>query len=168
MKPYTRFLAFIHLMYILGVMWFGPYILFFHLKNKPCTLLTWMIIWLVTIFIQLAHWYIPESKNECFLSYLEKKSENPDYVKGSDPEKTYSWELLQDIWPCTIKIKTLRQIHMVVAKLAFLSAIFFITAYNKCVPNHHTVKQSMFVILSMLTMKYMCFDSAICTEKNKL
>ncbi len=149
MKPYTGLLTLIHVIYIIFVQWLGPYILYYYMKDKPCKFLKWIFIWIVIISLQQFHWYIPQSKSECFLSYLEKKSEDPNYIKGSDPKKTYAWVLLQEIWPCKLEIDTIRNIHYKITKLSYLAALFFITIHNKCIPNYHITKQILFVILSV-------------------
>jgi hypothetical protein len=125
------------------------------------------MVWFLVIGVQFLHWFVPQSKNECILSYWEKKSEDPTYVKGSQPEKTFAWILLQTMLPGEIEIITLRRIHFVVTKCTFVLALFMITVYNQCVPNYNTLKWSLFGVLGYLAVEYVCFDSAICTQKTQ-
>jgi len=162
MKFLTFIIALIHLFYIIGIMWLGPFLLYLTVVNK-CSLVYWTLAWCVCILVQLLHWGTSVMRNECILSYWEKLSEDPNYVKGSEPDKTYSWILLSRFIG-GVEIPRIREFHMVMSKVAFLFAVALLTLNNRCFPKtvNETTKVVAYAALTGLVSKFLCFDSGYC------
>jgi hypothetical protein len=165
MKPLTLLISLIHLCYIVGIMWLGPFLLY--LSTSKCRLVYWTLAWVVCILVQLLHWGTSVMRNECILSYWEKKAEDPSYVKGSEPDKTYAWILLRNILGNRVTIEQIRAFHLVMSKVAFLFAVCLLTLHNQCFPKRssETAKLIAYAGLSGLVLRYLCFDSGYCTKK---
>lgn len=160
MKFLTCVIALIHLFYIIGIMWLGPFLLYLTVSNK-CSLVYWTLAWCVCILAQILHW--GAMQNECILSYWEKLAEDPKYEKGSEPDKTYSWILLSR---CSggVEIHKIRAFHMVMSKVAFLFAVALLTVNNRCLPKtvNETTKVMGYAALTGLVSRFLCFDSGYC------
>ena len=74
MKLTTFAIALIHLAYIVGFMWLGP---FFTLRNS-CGNKYYLLFWALFLIAQILHW--EGFKGECILSYWEKKCEDSTWV----------------------------------------------------------------------------------------
>lgn len=162
MNCITFIIAMIHLLYIIGLMWLGPFLLYFNLK--ACPLVYWTLAWCVCILIQILHWSMSSMNNECILSYWEKKAEDPNYVKGSEPDKTYAWILLRKMLGNHVTIPQIRAFHMVMSKVAFLFAVYLLTLNNQCFPKNpsETLRLTAYAGLTGMTLKFLCFDSGYC------
>lgn len=165
MKGSTFLIALIHLFYIIGIMWIGPFLLYLNVRDK-CTLVYWTLAWCVCIMVQLFHWGTSVMNNECILSYWEKKAEDPNYVKGAEPEKTYAWILLHNALGNTVSVKQIRTFHMVISKVAFLFAVFLLTMNNKCLPKetNELLKVTTYAALTGAVLRFLCFDSGYCVK----
>ena len=165
MKIFTLIIALIHLFYIIGLMWLGPFLLYLTVTNK-CSLVYLTIAWCVCIIVQILHWGTSVMSNECILSYLEKLSEDPKYVKGSDPDKTYAWILLSR-FTGGVEIRKIRAFHLVMSKVAFLFAVALLTLNNRCLPKtvSETTKVVAYAVLTGLVSRFICLDSAYCAER---
>ena len=160
MKILTFFIACVHLIYIIGVMWLGPLIIFYNSKtNNVCEHKKWYMGYLVIVLLQIMHWFLNISKNECVLSYLEKKSEDKNYVKGQDPEKTYAWIILNNV--TGIPINTIREYHGILSKVSFLTALFVISF--QC--DKTKSRMLMTYIFMFFALKYVQLDSFKMTTK---
>lgn len=155
MKTSTGFIALIHLLYIIIIMWFAPLLISkFKLRCK------YYKIYVIIIILQVLHWFMSESKNECILSYWEKKNENKNYIKGSEPEKTYAWNLLQNV--TGLSIKTIQNQHEHLSRTVFVILIIMIV--TQCKLNQAQMFQAYLYIY--LTMNFINFDSAKMTSNN--
>jgi hypothetical protein len=106
---------------------------------------------------------MPAMRNECILSYWEKKCEDSSYVKGSEPEKTYAWILLRNMMGNKVTIDRIRDFHMVISKVAFLFAVYVLTLNNRCVPKTMGERSKLvaYGVLSGMALRFLCFDSGI-------
>jgi len=162
MKPLTLCIALVHILYIIGVMWLGPVLIY--MFYNPCNQMKLIGSYMVVIMIQFMHWRAKSMNHECILSLWEKRSEEPTYVAGSEPEKTYAWILMQKALPCTT-IMGLREFHMYISKLSLLLAIYMITAGNTCLKTNHTgLLYIIWIISSYYANRFICFDSALCSN----
>jgi hypothetical protein len=132
-KTFTFFIAIIHLVYIIGVMWLGPLFIYLFTRGfTPCSKTKIMGAYMAVIIAQILHWRTKSMNNECILSLWEKRSQDSNYVTGSEPEKTFAWILILKIFP-SMKIEDLRCFHIAISKLSFLFAILFmLTAGTNC------------------------------------
>ncbi len=144
MKPLTFVIALLHTVYVVSFMWLGPYILV--AKNKSNTRL--VFLWLLLSLAMMAHWHLPCMKQECVVSLLEKKTEDPGYVTGSEPNKSYLWTLLNQA--TGVSIPCLFSFHLLVSKIAFLFAVTSVTLQNKRLKH----KEILYVVLTALTLQY--------------
>ena len=169
MKLGTCLVALIHLLYIVGFMWLAPYFIYMMSYNNPCRLTSYMLFWIFVIIVQILHWGTSIMNNECILSYWEKKLEDPNYVKGSEPNKTYAWIILQNLFGNVFSVQQIRAFHMVATKVAFFFAIATLTLMNDCVKlvQNTPVKLIAYAVLTGLVSKYLCFDSAVFTNSDK-
>jgi hypothetical protein len=154
MKPLTIFIASIHLIYIVVLMWLGPFIIFYYTINKKCNQFKAMMLWILIIFSQVIHWYIPFMSKECILAYLEKKSEDPNYVKGSEPNKSYAIFLLQNLLFNYFSTESMIQFHRIINKVSLYFAIVMLTINNNCIPGYVLQKIILFVILTTISTWY--------------
>lgn len=157
MKPLTYVITIIHLIYVICVMWFGP--LLIHFNVPGCKKHALYILYLFAIGIQVIHWGFSSMQGECILSILEKRSEDPEYVVGSDPKKTFIWEFLNTFVPC-VSVHAWRQFHMVVSKTSCYFALFLLTIGNDCWSAVTCVKTMLWVICSIFVTCFVSFDSA--------
>ena len=146
MKTPTILIALFHTVYVVGFMWFGPYLLYNNTRQYTLTL----VVWLLLSMAMIGHWYIPCMKRECALSLLEKKVEDPTYVTGSDPYKSHMWYLMHQA--TGVSVSKLFSFHRVVSKTAFLFAIAIVTLQNRKLKRH--VAQGLYVILTALTVQH--------------
>lgn len=169
MKISTFLVAFIHLVYIIGFMWLAPYFIYLNVYKKPCVLTSYMVFWIFVIVVQILHWGTAIMNNECILSYWEKKLEDPNYVKGSEPNKTYAWILLQNVTGNIASIQQIRAFHMIATKVAFFFAVVSLTVMNDCMKfmKDVQVKLIAYAVLTGLVLQYLCFDSAVFTNSDK-
>lgn len=169
MKISTFLVAFIHLVYIIGFMWLAPYFIYLNVYKKPCVLTSYMVFWIFVIVVQILHWGTAIMNNECILSYWEKKLEDPNYVKGSEPNKTYAWILLQNVTGNIASIQQIRAFHMIATKVAFFFAVVSLTVMNDCMKfmKDVQVKLIAYAVLTGLVLHYLCFDSAVFTNSDK-
>lgn len=161
MKLSTLSIALVHLIYIIGVMWLGPYIIYMK-GGGNCKQMYVMVAWMIVIVFQVAHWAIPQMENECILSYWEKKLEDPQYVKGSLPSKTYAWVLLRDLLGQSVTIEQIRSVHKIASKVAFLFAISNLTLQNDCIfkSKHPNTRLFAYILGTIFAVKSVSFDSA--------
>ena len=144
MKPLTFVIALFHTVYVVGFMWLGPY--FIHRRHQTTN--KFFILWLLLSLAMMAHWHLPCMKQECVLSLLEKKTEDPEYVTGSEPNKSYIWNLLNQA--TGVSIPRLFSFHLLVSKIAFLFAVTSVTLQNKGLKH----KEILYVVLTALTLQY--------------
>jgi len=144
-KPLTWILAILHLIWIIGFMWVGV----FFIPQK------YRWIWIALMVLDFVHWKF--SSGECMLSYYEKKAENPDYKLGDDPELTYAWVILGKITGLTML--QLRQLHAFITQVVFIYAIADQTLGYNPYNLKYGVRTIIFIILLILTQKYVTFDS---------
>lgn len=161
MRILTFAIALIHLVYIVSIMWLGPFLLYKGVANQPCRLTYYTIAWSIMIFLQIAHWAIPSMKNECIVSYWEKKAEDPTYIKGTRPTETYAWVILQNMLGNSVTISQIREFHMVMTKVACLFAVVLLTLKNKCFIKNNNHRVIAYAIMTAFTSKYVCLDSAV-------
>ena len=169
MKISTFLVALVHLLYIIGFMWLAPYLIYLNMCKKPCILTYYMVFWIFVVVVQILHWGTAIMNNECILSYLEKKLEDPNYTRGSEPSKTYSWIILQNITGNILSIQQIRAFHMIATKVAFFFAIMSLTVMNNCMKFMKDVKIKLitYAILTGFALQYVCFDSAFFTKSEK-
>lgn len=87
MKNSTRFVATLHALYIIFVMYLGPWILM-------CINPSYVKYWLLLFVIQYCHWKV--FKGDCVLSYMEKKLEDNTYKLGSRTNKSCTFKVLHE------------------------------------------------------------------------
>lgn len=144
-KPLTWILAIIHILWIVGVMWFGVFLLPSKLR----------IIWIAVMLLEYMHWRL--IKGECMLSYWEKKSEDPSYKLGDNPELTYAWVILGKLTGLTMK--ELRMIHAQITQLVFIFAIADQLLVQNYFHIEYYIRTIVFLITLLLTLQYVSFDS---------
>ena len=93
MKNLTRLLLVIHVVFVFVCMWGAPFIIY--LGFEKCQMTKMTLLWLALMLGQFIHWKL--LKHECILSLLEKKSEDPSYVMGSNPGKSHIWIFLNKL-----------------------------------------------------------------------
>ena len=123
MKLSTYVLALFHAVYVVGFMWLGPWLILMYRKNRA-----WMLWWLLCSLVMIGHWYLPMMKQECVLAYLEKRREDPSYVLGSEPYKSYVWVLFHE-WT-GLPVRDIFAFHRLVSKVMFLLAVSVVTLLN--------------------------------------
>lgn len=144
-KPLTWFLAIMHIIWIIGFMW----ILVFLIPQR------YRWIWIIIMLIEYVHWHF--AKGECYLSYLEKKSEDPSYKLGDNPELTYAWVILGHLTGYTMK--QLRMIHADITQLVFIFAIADQLLVSDQFIKDYTIRTIVFMFALIFTLKHVSFDS---------
>lgn len=144
-KPLTWAISLVHITWIVGVMWLGPFIV----PQK------YRVLWLGIMIANLAHWSY--ASGECILSYLEKKAENNSYKLGDNPELTYAWVILGRITGMTML--QLRKMHAAITNAVFTFVLADqILVYNPLNIDYST-RVGIFVLTTVLTQKCISFDS---------
>ena len=87
MRSSTRIVATFHALYILIVMYLGPWILL--LMDKR-----YLKYWFMLLVLQYIHWRV--FKGECIVSYFEKKMEDKRYKLGEKMNKACVFHILHD------------------------------------------------------------------------
>lgn len=141
----TWFLAIIHILWIVGLMWIAV----FFIPQK------YRWIWITVMLAEFVHWHF--SKGECMLSYWEKKAEDPNYNLGDNPELTYAWVILKK-WT-GVNIIDLRQLHAQITQIVFIWAIADqILVYNP-LNLDYPYRIMIFLYALFFTIQYISFDS---------
>lgn len=144
-KPLTWALAIIHITWIIGFMWFGP----FFIPQK------YRVLWVVIMIANLAHWSF--ASGECIISYYEKSAEDESYKLGDNPELTYAWVILGRLTGMTML--QLRKMHALITNAVFTFVLADqILVYNPLNIEYST-RIAVFVLSSLLTQRYVSFDS---------
>lgn len=144
-KPLTWVLAITHLLWIVGFMWVAV----FFIPQK------YRWIWVILMVADFVHWKFAEG--ECMLSYYEKKAENPDYKLGQDPELTYAWVILGKI--TGLSMLELRKIHASITQAVFIYVLADQTLVYNLFNKNYKIRTVIFLVLVLLTQKYVSFDS---------
>ena len=147
MKLSTYVLALFHAVYVVGFMWFGPWLIL--MSRSVHRNRTWMMVWLLCSLLMIGHWYLPMMKQECVLAYLEKKQEDPSYVMGSEPYKSYVWILFHE-WT-GLPVRDIFAFHLLVSKVMFLLAISVVTLR----PQQH---QNLWGVLSYVVLTTLALE----------
>ena len=141
----TWILAIIHILWIVGVMWIGVFLI----PSK------YRWIWILVMLMEFVHWHF--SKGECMLSYWEKKSEDPSYELGTNPELTYAWVILKHI--TGLNIMQLRRMHAMITQIVFIFAL----ADQILVRNYFNLEYAYRVVIFLyalfFSVTYISFDS---------
>ena len=155
-KPLTWVLASVHIAYIVGWMWLGPFWLPQKLRG----------FWIATMVAQIVHWHVSPG-GECVLSLAEKRSEDPDYRAGDDPKLTYAWVILGRA--TGLSISRLRRLHALITQVAFVYAladqtlvadrVFGFWDVSKNDTNDTRTRTALFVAALIPTLKFVTFDS---------
>ena len=144
-KPLTWIIALIHLTWIIGFMWLGP----FFIPQK------YRMVWVIIMLANFMHWSY--TKGECILSYYEKYAEDDSYQLGDNPELTYAWVILGKVTGLTIL--QLRKIHGYLTNAVFTFVLADqILIYNPFDLEYY-VRTTIFILTVILTQKHVSFDS---------
>ena len=139
MKTQTCVIAWAHFLYILAVFLVAPAVMHakFRSADKKCTLARAFFVLFAICIVQFTHWVF--LKGECLLSYLEKRSENPWYVMGSDIKKSYVWNIMSDTcWKLIaipISPDTMRVFVLCIAALSTVYQMCFLYTHRTCLFN---------------------------------
>ena len=150
----TYILAWIHIIWIIVFMWIGV----FFIPSK------YRWIWLLIMCFEIIHWKF--SKGECLLSYYEKRSEDPDYELGNNPELTYAWVILKNI--TGLSIKELRKIHAELTKIVFIYVLADQILLHNFFNIHDDYRVMIFMFALVLTFQYVSFDSFELLSNNNI
>ena len=151
MKGLSYVWVFFHAIYVILFMWAAPYLIYFQFDHCPLSKMTaW---WLCLMVGQYIHWLL--LKYECIFSLMEKKTEDPSYVMGSDPSKSCLWETFSRLTCNRITEKDWKRFHFEFTKMNILIGIGFITLGNECFVQHKEIKIITFIILSHALNEYL-------------
>jgi hypothetical protein len=132
-------------------MWGAPFIIF--LLNDKCQMTKLMIGWMLLMLGQFGHWKL--LKHECILSLIEKRSEDPSYVMGSDPGKSYVWKTMNKLLCLDLSENEWKTFHYEFTKMNVLLGIGFVTMGNKCAAKHKLLKAVAFIIAANSTNRFL-------------
>ena len=141
----TWLLALLHIVWIVGVMWVGVFLLPQRLRY----------LWVILMLVQMYHWTF--SSGECVLSYLEKKAEDPSYKLGENPELTYAWVILGRLTGASML--TLRKVHAVVTQAVFIFALADIILVHNQLRLGDAARTVAFIACLVPTLELVSFDS---------
>jgi len=142
MKLLTKFYLSIHFLWVTCFMWGAPH--FIYLFFEGCQSTQYFMGWLLLLIAQFVHWKL--LKRECILSLLEKKSEDPTYVMGSNPAKSHMWKVFDKLtFHCWNEDKW-KTFHYEFTKMNVMMCIGFISLGNSCFKEHKLLKTILFVV----------------------
>ena len=151
MRCWTLAWVFIHALYVLVCMWGGPYLIYLYFDQCEIAKMTgW---WLALMVGQFAHWWA--LKYECIFSLLEKRSEDPNYVMGSNPSKSHLWKTFSQLTCSYVSEEDWKNFHFEFTKMNILLGIGFLTIGNECYADAKIVKTIAFAVLSHAMSGYL-------------
>ena len=132
-------------------MWGAPH--YIYLTYAGCQATKWIGGWLLLMVGQFVHWKL--LKRECILSLLEKKFEDPSYVMGSDPSRSFMWRTINSIFFTSFTDDQWKIFHFYFTKMNIMLSIGFLTFGNACFEGNKAVKAISFVVFYQAMNAYL-------------